>query len=83
MTLEATGACRDMLRRISMYLDGDLDEVACRDIEEHCRDCAACAAVVDGLRKTIGLCQEAGRAPLPDAVRRRARDAVSRLLRRE
>jgi anti-sigma factor RsiW len=72
-----------MLGRISMYLDGDLDQVECRDIEEHCRGCADCAAVVDGLRKTIGLCQEAGRAPLPEAVRRRAQEAVSKLLGRE
>jgi anti-sigma factor RsiW len=81
MTPDATGPCRDMLGRISRYLDGELDQVECRDIEEHCRGCAPCAALVDGLRETIGLCQEAGRAPLPEAVRRRAQDAVSRLLR--
>ena len=75
-----TTACREMLARISAYLDGDLNAAQCHSIEQHCRECASCATVVEGLRRTIGLCREAGSAPLPESVRNRARASVRRLL---
>ncbi len=72
--------CTSMLAGISAYLDGDLDATACQAIERHCQECPRCAAVVDGLRETIGLCREAGSAPLPDTVRQRAKASIERLL---
>ena len=41
---------------------------------------APCAGKVERLRRTIGMCRDAGRTPLPDAVRERALAAVKRLL---
>jgi anti-sigma factor RsiW len=72
--------CRELLGRLSAYLDGDLSRPQCRDIEQHCRQCRECARIVEGLRKTIGICQDAGRAPLPEAIRDRARASIQRLL---
>jgi anti-sigma factor RsiW len=81
---ETPGAgCRQILSRISAYLDGDLDETTCARIAEHCEACPRCAAVVDGLRATAGLCRQAGSAPLPESVRQRARAAVRQLLEAE
>lgn len=74
------GECGAILGGISAYLDGDADAAACQAIQQHCRDCAACATVVEGLRETIGLCREAGSTPLPEAVRRRAQASIERLL---
>ena len=82
MSAEAT-RCRDILSNISGYLDGELDRTACDAIERHCRDCARCAALVQGLRETVGLCRDAASLPLPSAVRERARESVRRLLDRE
>jgi anti-sigma factor RsiW len=73
-------ACRRLLSDVEAYLDGELDQSACRRLEEHAARCAACASDVDRLRRTIGMCRAAGREPLPDAVRARARAAVRRLL---
>ena len=72
--------CRALLASISAYLDGDLAATECAAIERHCRGCPACAAVIDGLRRTIGLCRDAAAAPLPEAVRQRARASIERLL---
>ena len=74
--------CRRVLADVEAYLDGDLDGSACRGLEEHAAGCASCAGDVQRLRRTIGMCRDAGRAPLPDAVRERARAAVRRLLER-
>jgi anti-sigma factor RsiW len=75
--------CRTTLDNIAAYLDGELEINGCDAIEQHCRNCASCAALVTGLRETVGLCREAGSVPLPEAVRQRARDSVRKLLDRE
>ena len=75
--------CREVLANISAYLDGELETTACDAIERHCQECASCAALVNGLRETVGLCRQAATAPLPDAVRQRARESVRRLLDRQ
>jgi anti-sigma factor RsiW len=77
---QTSATCREVLGRISAYLDGDLPAPACHEIDQHCRNCAECAALVDGLRRTLGLCQEAGKAPLPESILSRARESVRRLL---
>jgi anti-sigma factor RsiW len=75
--------CRTILASISAYLDEELDAPACEAIEEHCRRCIRCAALVGGLRETVGLCRQAASLPLPEAVRQRARESVRALLDRE
>jgi anti-sigma factor RsiW len=72
--------CREALASISGYLDGDLDSTACDALERHCLACSNCAALVKGLRETVGLCRQAATVPLPDAVRRRALESVRQLL---
>jgi anti-sigma factor RsiW len=72
--------CRRVLASVSAYLDGDLDAPACDSIEAHCGSCPGCADVIAGLRKTVGLCRQAGTTPIPEAVRQRARASVRRLL---
>jgi anti-sigma factor RsiW len=76
----AAGDCAAVLKRISAYLDGELERAECAAIEAHCATCPRCAPVIDGLRRTVGLCREARGVPLPDAVRQRARASIRRLL---
>jgi anti-sigma factor RsiW len=75
--------CKAILANISAYLDGELDSTACEAIDRHCQACPTCAALVNGLRDTIGLCREAASLPLPESVRQRAQDSVRHLLNRE
>ena len=80
MTTPHTPACQEMLHDISAYLDDELDATMCDAIERHARGCASCAAVLDGLRTTVGLCRQAAGMTMPDALRERARAAVRQLL---
>jgi len=80
---ESQTECRAILAKISAYLDGELETTACDAIEQHCQGCASCAALVKGLRETVGLCRAAASIPLPEPVRQRARDSVRVLLERE
>ena len=83
MTHTTSRECQAILAAISAYLDGDLDAAACHAIEQHCQTCSRCAALVTGLRETVGLCRQAASIPLPEAVRHRARESVRRLLDKE
>jgi anti-sigma factor RsiW len=78
--MSSSSTCKEIMANISGYLDGELATTACDAIEEHCRTCPSCAAIVESLRETVGLCRRAASTPLPDAVRERARENVRRLL---
>jgi anti-sigma factor RsiW len=83
MTEPMSRECQEILAGISTYLDGDLEATACAAIEQHCQTCTRCAALVTGLRETVGLCRQAATAPLPESVRQRAKESVRRLLAEE
>ncbi|MDE3155694.1 MAG: zf-HC2 domain-containing protein, partial [Acidobacteriota bacterium] len=73
--------CRALFAHLSEYLDGELPQVECDKIEEHCRTCARCRHVIGSLRRTIALCRESGRQVRPPmAVRARALARVAQLL---
>jgi anti-sigma factor RsiW len=80
MTTRLRTECRRLLASVSAYLDGDLDASGCEWIKRHSLECQRCAEVIADLRKTVGLCREAGTVPIPDAVQQRARARVRRLL---
>lgn len=83
MTERLNASCRKILTELSAYLDGELDATACDAVERHCQTCARCASIVEGLRRTHGICRRAAALPLPPDVRARARTAVQRLLDQE
>jgi anti-sigma factor (TIGR02949 family) len=63
--------CRELLGQLSDYIDGDLEEALCAEIEQHMAACSDCQAVVNTLEKTIELYRTAGRAETPHDVRGR------------
>lgn len=83
MTSPPHDDCAEILSEISAYLDGELEATRCVAIEAHCAGCASCATLVQGLRRTIGLCQGAAAEPIPQAVRERAQASIRQLLARD
>jgi predicted anti-sigma-YlaC factor YlaD len=64
--------CRHMLGSLSDYIDGDLGEELCAEIDRHLADCENCRVVVDSLRRTISLYQVTATTPsVPEDVRQR------------
>ena len=45
--------CHYLRDSLSDYVNGDLDETLCAEIERHMLDCENCRIVIDTLRKTI------------------------------
>ena len=64
--------CRQLLNSLSDYVDGDLQQELCDEIELHMKDCENCQIVVDTLSKTVSLYQTSSEAAVvPDDVRQR------------
>jgi anti-sigma factor RsiW len=65
--------CKALLGLLSDYVDGDLSDDLCREIENHTAECQNCRIVVDTLRKTISLYHASASeaAEIPGEVRER------------
>lgn len=66
------GGCRYLLDSLSEFVDGELAEEICDDLERHLLECENCHIVVDTLKKTISLYQTNSESPqVPEEVRSR------------
>jgi predicted anti-sigma-YlaC factor YlaD len=65
--------CRHLLASLSDYVDGDLKQEICGEIERHLQGCENCRIVVDSLRKTVYLYQTTAQEipAVPQDVRQR------------
>ena len=64
--------CCDFISEVSDYIDGELAQDLCADLERHLSECPNCQVVVNTLRKTIDLYYRDGQENvLPDEVRSR------------
>jgi anti-sigma factor RsiW len=63
--------CRSMLGELSEYIDGELDESLCEEIDRHLSECGNCRVMVDTLRKTVILYREMGHEEVPEDAKAR------------
>jgi predicted anti-sigma-YlaC factor YlaD len=63
--------CHHLLGSLSDYLDGEMSDALCAEIEHHLANCNNCRVVVDTLRQTIQLYRALSDPDLPEAARER------------
>jgi anti-sigma factor (TIGR02949 family) len=64
--------CHHLLKSLSDYIDGDLEDEICQEIERHVADCEDCRIVIDTLEKTVSLYRDTAEEPIvPSDVRER------------
>lgn len=80
MAKRTVTSCDMVIERLSAFLDRDLSATECARISRHVARCARCTTLTTELRETMGMCQRASKAPLPPALRQRARHSIQRLL---
>jgi RNA polymerase sigma-70 factor (ECF subfamily) len=56
-TQPGKGSCRKMFAGLSDYLDGELDEFSCKEIETHLDGCGPCKEFLRSLERSIGECR--------------------------
>ena len=74
--------CKDVIREISEYLDGQLDATMLAELERHLGHCEDCKLIVDTTRKTIEVFCNSQPAPLDSSVRQRLHSALQQRLQR-
>lgn len=64
--------CHYLLSSLSEYVDGDLNEALCHEIERHMADCEDCQIVINTLQKTVNLYHRTTELPdIPSGVKDR------------
>lgn len=78
-------SCREMFAKISEYLDGRIDELACDRMQRHLANCPPCQAFIADLERAIDRCRslEVPCDPaVSDKIKGLIRDEYQRLLAR-
>ena len=60
--------CRELLRALNEYLDGETQSALCQALREHLADCNTCRIVIDNIRQTITLYRDSKETPLPTGL---------------
>ena len=63
-----TARCKKMFAGLSDYLDGELDDFTCEEIEAHLNDCEPCKKFLKSLEESINQCRQSP-ADCPDRDR--------------
>lgn len=49
--------CIAMFKKLSEYIDNELDQVTCDDIKKHAEECMPCRNCLETLKQTVTLCK--------------------------
>jgi hypothetical protein len=68
--------CKDFLKELNEYLDGNIDVQLKTELEEHLQWCHNCFVVCNTTQKTIEIYRDNEVYPLPDPIRDRLHQAI-------
>ena len=68
--------CKDFLKELNEYLDGNIDVQLKTELEEHLQWCHNCFVVCNTTRKTIEIYRDNEVYPLPDPIRDKLHQAI-------
>ena len=70
--MEGQLSCKHLLGNLSDYVDGELAQEFCAEIERHLSECENCQVVVNTLRKTVEIVHlTSEEIMLPEAIHHR------------
>jgi anti-sigma factor RsiW len=75
--------CKGVIRRISSYIDGDLEATIVEEIELHLKTCRDCTILVQQTRLTVHLYYDSDLVDYPVEVKARLHETLRRKIRRE
>jgi anti-sigma factor RsiW len=71
--------CLRLFTRLSEYIDNELDEINCDDIERHMDTCVPCQVCLQTLKRTIEICRQTRPRPVPAEFSQRLKDLIGEL----
>jgi anti-sigma factor RsiW len=74
--------CTELFAALSAYLDEELPQGDCAEIEAHIAQCAPCVDFVESLKKSVELCRVTGNAMEPPPLAPDVREQLLQAYRR-
>ena len=71
--------CLEMFEKLSEYLDNELDEVTCSDIEKHVKECVPCFVCLQTLKRTIDLCKQTANRTVPEDFSKKLKKVIQNM----
>ncbi len=75
--------CNGVIRRVSSYIDGELEATVVEEIELHLKECRDCTILVQQTRLTVHLYYDSDLVDFPVEVRARLHETLRRKIREE
>jgi anti-sigma factor RsiW len=63
--------CISIFKRLSEYIDGELDEKTYEEMHIHIKECVKCEVCLETLRRTVELCRNMKMQRVPQKLRKR------------
>ena len=70
--------CKSVIRELSKYLDGELEQAVKQELEQHLEHCEDCKMVVDQTKLTVDIFCDSEPVELPPDVQTRLHEALRR-----
>lgn len=61
--------CISVFKKLSEYIDGELDEKTYEEMRVHIKECVKCEVCLEMLRRTVDLCRNMKMLRVPDRLR--------------
>ena len=71
--------CLELFERLSEYLDNELDEISCQEIEQHIKECVPCFVCMQTLKRTVDLCKQTDSKPVPEGFSQKLREIIENM----
>jgi anti-sigma factor RsiW len=75
--------CEGVIRRVSRYIDGELEATIVEEIELHLKTCRDCTVLVQQTRLTVSLYYDSDLVDFPVEVQARLHETLRRKIRRD
>ncbi len=68
--------CISIFKKLSEYIDGELDENAYEEMRIHIKECVKCEICLETLRRTVEICRNMKMKGVPERLRERLKIMV-------
>jgi len=68
--------CREIFAQLSAYIDAELPEATCEEIQAHIANCPPCVEFINSLGRTVELCHGRANAERPSPLSEDAREKL-------
>ena len=63
--------CLELFEKLSEYIDDELDESECREIEKHLKACSLCRICLETLKRSVDICRHTETRAMPTPLSKR------------